>query len=133
MKPGLFEDRRVHDRWSFRPSAVGSAAVNTRRFSRALMATLFALLFGHPPVVAQETVPPSLSLEEALRIAHRNSPLLQADLNNTEAAEWNIKAAYGALVPTASASSGLSWQGSGEQQVGSVTLTDLGFGDQPSY
>jgi outer membrane protein TolC len=83
--------------------------------------------------MAQEAVPASLSLEEAVRIGHRNSPLLQADLNNTEVADWNIKAAYGALIPSATASSSFSWQGSGEQQFGSVTLTDLGFGNQPSY
>lgn len=100
---------------------------------RAPLATLVLFLAGHVSAVAQEAIPPSLSLDEALRIAHRNSPLLQADLNNAEAADWNIKAAYGALVPTASASSGFSWQGSGEQQVGSVTLSELGFGDQPSY
>ncbi|MFH1764942.1 MAG: TolC family protein [Gemmatimonadota bacterium] len=78
-------------------------------------------------------MPASLSLDDAVRVALRNSPLLQADLNNTEIADWNIKAAYGALVPSASAGSSFSWQGSGEQQVGSVTLSDLGFGNQPSY
>jgi outer membrane protein len=85
------------------------------------------------PISAQEQIPASLSLEEATRIALRNNPLLQADLNSQELADWNIRAAYGALLPTASANSAFSWQGSGEQQVGSVTLTELGFGNQPSY
>jgi outer membrane protein len=98
-----------------------------------LIATLFLLFGTQGPLLAQESVPASLSLEEAVRIAHRNSPLLQADLNNAEVAEWNIKAAYGSLIPSASASSSFSWQGSGEQQVGSVTLSELGFGNQPSY
>lgn len=107
--------------------------MNIERSARALLVTLFLLMPGHGYLLAQESVPPSLSLEEALRIAHRTNPLLQADLNNTEVADWNIKAAYGALIPTASASSSFSWQGSGEQQVGSVTLSELGFGNQPSY
>jgi outer membrane protein len=84
-------------------------------------------------VSGQEDIPANLSLEEAVRIARSNNPLLQADLNNREIADWNIKAAYGALLPTASASSSLSWQGSGEQQFGSVTLSELGFRNQPSY
>ncbi len=95
----------------------------------------FLVLFSGvgEPGFAQEPLPASLSLEEAIGIALRHSPLHQAELNNAEVADWNIKAAYGALIPTASASSGFSWQGSGERQVGSVTLTELGFGNQPSY
>ncbi len=107
--------------------------MRNHRSNRALLATLFCLLGIQGTLLAQESVPASLFLDEAVRIAHRNSPLLQADLNNTEVADWNIKAAYGALIPSASASSRLSWQGSGETQVGSVTLSDLGFGNQPSY
>jgi outer membrane protein len=107
--------------------------VRNHRSSGTLFATLLCLLGGPGPLLAQESIPASLPLDEAVRIAHRNSPLLQAELNNTEVADWNIKAAYGALIPSASASSNFSWQGSGEQQVGSVTLTDLGFGNQPSY
>ncbi len=100
---------------------------------RALWATLFLFLTGVSPLLAQEQIPASLSLDEALGIAQRNSPLLQADLNNTEVADWNIKAAYGALLPGASAGTSFSWQGSGEQRFGSVTLSELGFGNQPSY
>ncbi|MCJ7627948.1 MAG: TolC family protein, partial [Longimicrobiales bacterium] len=107
--------------------------MRNRSSTGLLLATLFCIPAGQGPLMAQEPVPTSLSLDEAVRVALRNSPLLQADLNNTEIADWNIKAAYGALVPSASASSSFSWQGSGEQQVGSVTLSDLGFGNQPSY
>lgn len=101
--------------------------------------TLSAFLVFLVPAVlpgairAQETVPQALSLEEALEIARRNSPLYRADLNNEELADWDLKAAYGSLFPGASASSSLSWQGSGEQRFGSVTLGQLGFQDQPSY
>ncbi len=84
-------------------------------------------------MAAQERMPAELSLAEAVRIAEAQNPLLRADLNNTDLADWNIKAAYGSLLPTASVGSSLSWQGSGEQQFGSVTLSELGFGNQPSY
>jgi len=107
--------------------------VRNLRSKGALFATLLFLV-GSPGVLeAQESLPATLSLDEAVRTARRNSPLLQADLNNTEVADWNIKAAYGALIPSASASSSFRWQGSGEQQVGSITLSELGFGNQPSY
>ncbi len=106
------------------------------RTLRSLGAGLVVLLWTSlisRPLLAQEQVPPSLTLEESIRIAERNSPLLQAELNNRDLADWNITAAYGSLLPTASASSSFSWQGSGEQQVGSITLSELGFGNQPSY
>ena len=84
------------------------------------------------PTVAQE-VPTSLSLEEALEIARRNNPtFLQAE-NDRHQADWDVRQAYGQLLPTASASSSLGWQGVGEQQFGTLTLGDLGFGNLPSY
>jgi outer membrane protein len=92
------------------------------------------LLFLAPdPGSPQTLVPQELSLEEAIRIARLTSPLLQADLNNRQVSDWNIRASYASLLPSANASSALSWQGSGEQQFGSVTLSQLGFTNQPSY
>jgi outer membrane protein len=81
----------------------------------------------------QEPVPVGLSLDEAIAIAKRNSPSFQSTRNNEEVADWTIRAAYGSLLPSASASSGFSWQGPGEQRFGSVTLGQLGFRNQPSY
>ncbi len=83
--------------------------------------------------LGQERIPRDLSLDDAIRIAEGTNPLLQADLNNEDVSNWNIRAAYGALIPSASLGSSLSWQGSGEQRFGSVTLSQLGFQDQPSY
>ena len=104
-----------------------------RRLPGPCATALVALLIPLGTLSAQDRVPATLSLEEATRIALRNNPLLQAELSSQELADWNIRAAYGALLPTANASSGFSWQGSGEQQVGSITLSELGFGNQPSY
>jgi len=107
--------------------------VTIRRRSGPWPMTLLLLLLPAGSILAQERLPSELSLGEAIRIALRTSPALQADLNSQELAEWNVRAAYGALLPQASASSAFSWQGAGEQQVGGITFTELGFGNLPSY
>ena len=88
---------------------------------------------GTRPASSQEQVPASLSLDEALRIALRNNPGMQAVRNDITVADWNLNSAYGALLPSASLSSSLSWQGAGEQRFGSITADQLGFQDQPSF
>ena len=88
---------------------------------------------GTRPASSQEQVPASLSLEEALRIALRNNPGMQAVRNDITVADWNLNSAYGALLPSASLNSSLSWQGAGEQRFGSITADQLGFQDQPSF
>lgn len=93
---------------------------------------LCAALAG-PPVAAQEAVPARLSLEEALEIARGNNPTFLQARNDERLADWDVRQAYGALLPSASASTGVTWQGAGEQRFGSLTLGDLGFTDQPSY
>lgn len=83
---------------------------------------------------AQETVPGKMSLEQAIDIARRNNPTYLQSANDMDVADWDVRQAYGQLLPSASASSGVSWQGPGEQQlVGGLTLGELGFGGQPSY
>jgi outer membrane protein len=78
--------------------------------------------------------PPSLSLEQALELARRNNPTFLSTANDETVAEWNVRAAYGALVPSASASGSLGWQGTGDQLLGgNLTLGDLGVGNQPNY
>ncbi len=104
---------------------------NTRPIWPGLLALLFFL--GPAPGLSQTPVPAELSLAEAIRIAETSSPLLQADLNNQDLSDWNVRASYASLIPSASATSALSWQGSGEQRFGSVTLSQLGFTNQPSY
>lgn len=116
-----------------RPSQSGSTQVRKNRTFWLGLPAILALGFNSAPLQAQDRVPDQLSLEEAIRIAGSSNPLLQADLNNEEVAEWNIRSAYATLIPSARASSSLQWQGSGEQTFGSVTLSQLGFRNQPSY
>ncbi|MCY4571494.1 MAG: TolC family protein [Gemmatimonadetes bacterium] len=96
--------------------------------------TLFLALAALPAAAAgQQRVPQSLSLDQALEIALRNNPTMQATRNDVRVANWNLTAAYGSWLPTASLSSGVGWQGVGEQRFGSITAEQLGFGDQPSF
>ena len=71
--------------------------------------------------------------EEAIEIARSNNPTFQAIRNNEALADWDVKAAYGSLLPSASTNFSLSWQGAGEQTFGSLTAEELGFADQPSF
>jgi len=80
-----------------------------------------------------QSVSISLSLDDALELARSNNPTYRQALNDRDLADWDVRQAYGQLLPTASASSSVTWQGAGEQQFGTLTLGDLGFGNLPSY
>jgi outer membrane protein len=99
--------------------------------ARALLYPCLALFAG--PLAAQTVVPASLSLERAREIARTSNPGFLQLRNDEALADWDVRQAWGALLPQASANTSVSWQGAGEQQFGSVTLGDLGFGGQPSY
>jgi outer membrane protein len=81
----------------------------------------------------QVRVPERLTLDQALEIAYRNSPSLLRVQNDEIVADWEVRQARGQLLPSASASGRVTWQGSGEQQFGNLTAGDLGFANQPSY
>ncbi len=99
-----------------------------------MSAVLIALLVGVTPTTAQDEVPAALSLEQATQIARTNNPGFLQTRNDGALADWDVRQAWGSLLPTASANGGVSWQGSGETQLGGIlTLDDLGFGNQPSY
>lgn len=98
---------------------------------RAGVGALVALLAAVP--VSAQKVPASLSLEQAVEIARANNPTYLQSQNDQVQADWDVRQAYGQLLPSASANSGVTWQGAGEQQFGTLTLGDLGFGDLPSY
>ena len=98
--------------------------------SGALALALFFLPRG---IAAQDFVPITLTLEEAIDIAGRNNPGLQAVRNDEGVANWNVRSAYGGLFPSASVGGSVSWQGAGEQTFGSLTAEQLGFANQPSF
>lgn len=85
-----------------------------------------------PTAIAQEP-PLELSLPGALDVARQNNPGFLSARNDLDVADWEVRSARASLLPFASASSGLSWQGAGEQRFGSITAAQLGFENQPSY
>lgn len=103
------------------------------RKAAALLAGLALQSVLAGPAAGQGTVPASLTLREALEIALQSNPRVQSVRNDIAVANWNLNSAYGALLPSASISSGVSWQGAGEQRFGSITADQLGFQDQPSF
>ena len=94
---------------------------------------LAAALVAVAPALAQEEIPQRLSLDRALEIARSSNPAFRQVRNDERLADWEVRQAYGQLLPQASASTSLGWQGTGEQQFGTLTLGDLGFTNQPSY
>lgn len=89
--------------------------------------TAVALLLFAAPLAAQvptATLAPRpaptsmLTLEEALRQARLNSPTYRQAVNQEDPARVNVRAAYGQLAPTFSASLGGGYTGSGESQFG---------------
>lgn len=98
-----------------------------------VMAALLLAAATAVPTAGQEVLPGSLTLDDALQIAVRNNPRLQIFRNDILVADWNLNAAYGSWIPSASLSSSVSWQGAGEQRFGSITADQLGFQDQPSF
>ena len=85
------------------------------------------------PLAAQQEVPERLTLDRAIAIARSSNPGFRQTANDERLADWNVRQAYGQLFPSANATGSLGWQGTGEQQFGTLTLGDLGFGNQPSY
>jgi outer membrane protein len=99
----------------------------------ALAVTLLRAAVAAQEASAQESMPASLSLEQAIEIARATNPAMRQTLNDADLADWDVREAYSRFFPMATASAGVQWQGAGEQQFGSLTLGDLGFTDQPSY
>lgn len=102
------------------------------RFLPAVIVSLFFI--SAIPADSQQVVSGPLTLEEALQFARQFNPAYLATENDAVVAEWDVRSAYGSLFPSARASGGLSWQGTGEQPVGGgLTLGDLGIIEQPAY
>jgi outer membrane protein len=60
----------------------------------------------------------SLSLSEALQQARNNNPAYRQQLNNAATARWDVRNAYGQLLPSASVSAGMDYTGSGQANFG---------------
>lgn len=96
-----------------------------------------ALLMQAVPVVGQEEAAGSgatLTLEEAIRIARRQSPAYLMERNDEAAADWAVREAWSQLMlPQAGASLTLGYQAAGTPRFGIFTGGDLGIAQIPAY
>ena len=92
---------------------------------------VWALAVPGARIQAQEAA--TLTLEEALALARRNNHDYLTQQNDAGVADWAVRAAYGALLPSASASTSLGWQGAGTPRFGIFTGDDVGIGRTTSY
>lgn len=106
---------------------------NLTLFAWAAVLLAMAPLLAAAPVSAQSTAQP-LSLDEALELARAYNPGFQATRNEEAVADWELRAARGGLfLPSVGASSGLSWQGSGEERIGGLVGGELGVAGRPTF
>jgi outer membrane protein len=93
---------------------------------------VLAMLVAAPAAEAQQA-PRALSLTDALTLAWEHNPEYLSQLNDRGVADWGVRAAYGAFLPSATVGGGLSYQGGGQARIGGFTSGDIGLGDPPSY
>lgn len=81
---------------------------------------LLVAVFALPAVLRAQALPHQLTIAEALRLAHANSPAHRMAVNDAHVASAQVRQAYGAFLPSLGASLGFS---------GSSTQTSTGQGD----
>ena len=89
---------------------------------RSAVASALALAvtgFGATATSAQVR-PDRLTLDEAIELARRNNPTFLSTENDRGVAAWGERAAYGAFLPTVSASASAGWTAAGAQRIGTV-------------
>lgn len=102
------------------------------RSAITVVTLLLSTLLPAAGVTAQQA-PETLTLEYALQLARDHNPDYLAAANDIQLADWNVRAAYGDLLPGASASGSMNYQAAGEQRFGVITGSDLGIGSSTDY
>lgn len=75
----------------------------------------------------------SMTLEEAIAIARQHNPVFLQQANDIGLADWNVRDAYGALLPGANVSTTYGYQAAGTPRFGIFTGSDLGIGSTTDY
>jgi outer membrane protein len=75
-----------------------------------------------PAALNAQQAEPALTVQAAVETALEHNPDYRAQRNDVEAARWNVRAAYGSLLPTASASSSFGYSAAGPARVGVFEL-----------
>lgn len=98
----------------------------------AVILIAFGLL-GRPLAAQERPEPPAaLSLEDAVELALRFSPAYRSELNDIDISRWDVREAWGAMLPTAAATAGFQYTAEGQFRLGAVTGSELGVGTSPA-
>lgn len=92
---------------------------------------LLVMLVLTPAAYGQDI--PSLTLDDAIATALRNNPDYLQQANDIGVADWNVRDAYGALLPGASVSTTYGYQAAGTPRFGIFTGSDLGIDSRTDY
>jgi outer membrane protein len=96
------------------------------RQPRQRWSLLVLLLLLAPVALAGQVAfpqgPEDLSLDEALRLAREFNPDFRQQEGQLESARWQVRTAWGDLMPNANVSNSYGYQASGERRLGSVVL-----------
>jgi len=88
--------------------------------------------------VSDSTAPSSpdawrLTLDDAVAQARAHNPGYRRAEDAVAPAEWGVREAYGAFLPTVGTSAGMQYVGAGDQRIGIFTATDIGAGTTNYY
>jgi len=86
---------------------------------RSFAGALVLLALAATSLVGQQ-VPETLTLEEAIRIARDNNPNFQITRNDRSAADWQVREAYSAFLPSANANFSAGYTEAGTQRIGTL-------------
>ncbi|HZD04081.1 MAG TPA: TolC family protein [Longimicrobiales bacterium] len=82
---------------------------------------LLAAAWAVTALLAQD-VPSRLTLEDALRLARESNPTYLSQKNDQGVADWRVREAYGAFLPTVTSGGSMGYQAAGVQTYGTVSL-----------
>lgn len=113
------------------------------RWSLAAVLILGAALpvDAQQPVAADSAIPgferprvtATLSLTDAIRLAHQNSPTFRQAVNERAPANWGVRSAYASFLPSFSVSGGLGYTGSGSSTFGGSTFSQTSPSRSSNY
>lgn len=101
------------------------------RYSARSIIALTAILITSD--LGAQQAPATMSLDEAVQLARRYSPSYRQQVNDESVADWNVRAAYGALLPSLSLNAGLDWRGGGTPRIAGLSGEELGLRRTPDY
>ncbi len=84
------------------------------------LAAALAALVGSAPGLAAQEVGDDLTLERAVSLARGNNPGYLSQANDSDAAAWQVREAWGGLLPSVSAGAGAAYTEAGVQRIGTL-------------